>query len=80
MFACYIEFMSPASKKLLEQVETWPEEDLEELLEYARVIEARRMGVYHATPGELAAIDGAERSGVATEAEVEEAFRTFRRA
>ncbi len=72
--------MTPMTKKLLEQVESWPQEDQEELAEYARDIEARRSGVYHATPDELAAIDEAERSGVATEEEVEAAFRTFRRA
>jgi len=77
---CYIEAMSPSTKRLLEQVESWPPEDQEELAEYARAIEARRTGVYHATPEELAAIDEAERSGVASDDEVEAAFRTFRRA
>ena len=77
---CYIDCMSPSTKSVLEQVESWPQEDQEELAEYARAIEARRSGVYHATPAELAAIDEAERSGIATEEEVEAAFRTFRRA
>ena len=72
--------MSPAAKKLLEKVESWPAEDQEELLEHARDIEARRTGVYRATPEELAAIDEAEQSGVATDEEVEAAFRSFRRA
>lgn len=72
--------MSPSTKKLFEQVQSWPEEDQEELAEYAREIEARRSGVYHATPQEPEAIDEAERSGIATEQEVEETFRTFRRA
>ncbi len=72
--------MTPTTKKLLEQVESWPPEDQEELAEYAREIEARRTGVYHATREELQAIDEAERSGVATEKDVEAAFRTFRRA
>jgi hypothetical protein len=71
--------MSPSVRKLLEQVESWPPEDREELAEYAREIEARRNGVYRATPEELQAIDEAERSGVATDEEVEAAFRTFRR-
>ncbi len=71
--------MSPSTKKLLEQVESWPREDQEELAECAREIEARRTGVYRATPAELQAIDEAERSGVATDEEVEAAFRTFRR-
>jgi hypothetical protein len=71
--------MTPMTKKLLEQVESWPQEDQEELAEYAREIEARRSGVYRATPEELRAIDGAERSGVAAVEEVEAAFRSFRR-
>jgi hypothetical protein len=41
--------MIPRAKKLLEQLESWPEEDQEELVEYAREIEARRTGEYHAT-------------------------------
>ena len=48
--------------------------------EVAREIEAQRTGVYHATPEELRALDEAERSGIASEAEVEAAFRTFRKA
>jgi hypothetical protein len=67
-------------KTLLERAETWPEEDQEELTQLARDIEARRSGVYHATPEELRAIDEADQSGVASEAEVEAAFRSFRNA
>jgi hypothetical protein len=72
--------MTPKTQELLGQVESWPEEDQEELAEYAREIEARRLGVYHASTEELLAIDEAERSGVASAEEVEAAFRTFRRA
>jgi hypothetical protein len=72
--------MSPNVKEILLRVEAWPEEDQQELAEIVRNIEARRSGVYHATPEELAAIDEAENSGIATEEEVEAAFRTFRRA
>lgn len=71
--------MSPSTEKLLEEVQSWPTEDQEELAEYARAIRARRTGVYRATPDELEAIDDAERSGIATDDEVEAAFRTFRR-
>jgi hypothetical protein len=71
--------MSPSTKKILEQVESWPPEDQEELAEYARDIEARRSGVYRATPEELQVVDEAERSGVALEEEVEAAFHAFRR-
>jgi hypothetical protein len=65
---------------VLESVRSWPVEDQEELIEIAREIEARRSGSYRATPEELRAIDEADRSGIATEKEVEAAFRAFRRA
>ena len=65
-------------KDVIEPAETWSEEDQVELAEYARNIEARRTGVYRATPDELKAIDEADRSGVASDEEVEAAFRTFR--
>ncbi|MBX9776314.1 MAG: hypothetical protein K2Y71_18195 [Xanthobacteraceae bacterium] len=71
--------MSPAIKQIIERVASWPEEDQEELAEIAREIEARRSGVYKATPDELRALDEAERSGIATDEEVEAAFRSFRR-
>ena len=72
--------MSPTTRKILEQVAAWPEEDQDELAEYARGIEARRSGVYHATQDELDAIEDADRSGVASDGEVTAAFRSFRRA
>jgi hypothetical protein len=67
------------AKDILRRVASWPLEDQEELAEVAREIEARRSGVYRATPEELQAIDEAERSGVASDEEVEAAFGTFRR-
>ena len=70
--------MAISTKKLLESVESWPEEDQEELAEAARGIAARRLGVYHPTQDELAAIDEADRSGIAPDEEVEAAFRAFR--
>jgi hypothetical protein len=63
---------------VLEAVRSWPEEDQQELAEIAREIEARRTGVYRATPEELRAIDEAEQSGIATDEEVEAAFKAFR--
>jgi hypothetical protein len=68
--------MSPAIKELLEHVASWPEEDQEELAAVVRDIEARRTGVYRATPEELKALDEADRSGIASEREVEAAFRS----
>ncbi len=64
---------------VLDKVRSWPEEDQEELIEIAREIEARRTGAYHATADELKAIDEADASGVATDAEFEAAFKSFRR-
>jgi hypothetical protein len=75
--------MLPKAKKLLEQVASWPEEDQEDLAEYARQIEARRTGNYHASAEELEAIDQAlgqvARGELATREEVESAFAEFRR-
>jgi hypothetical protein len=74
--------MTPKTQKLLEQVQSWPEEDQDELAEYARDIEARRTGVYSATAEELQAIDEAiaelDRGEVAGEADVRAAFAKFR--
>ena len=71
--------MIAGTTELLKQVESWHPDDKEELAECVCDIEARRTGVYRATAAELPAIDEAERSGVATDEEVEAAFRTFRR-
>jgi hypothetical protein len=66
-------------KAVLDRVRTWPRERQEELAEIALEIEAELGSrTYHATPEELQAVDEAERSGVASEQEVEAAFRTFR--
>ena len=68
-------------KDVLERVDSWPEEAQRELAEIALEIEAEfRGGVYHATADELQAIDEADQSGVATQQQVEAAFRAFRRA
>src|SRR6202521_901156 len=66
---------------VLSRVLTWPAEAQQEAVASLRAIEDEGVGGdYHATPGELKAIDEADRSGVATEDEVEAAFRTFRTA
>ncbi len=70
--------MSPAIKELLEHVVSWPQEDQDELADLARDIEARRTGVYRATSEELKSLDEADRGGIATEQDVEAAFRSFR--
>ena len=43
-------------KDVIEQAETWPPQDQEELAEYAREIQARRTGVYIMSDGERAAV------------------------
>jgi hypothetical protein len=56
--------------------------DQEELAEFVREIEARRTGMYHASPDELEAIDEAlgqvARGEVANKEEVGAAFAKFR--
>jgi predicted transcriptional regulator len=49
--------MTKKLKELVEQVQTWPEADQEELAEYARDIQARRAGVYVMTDEERAAVN-----------------------
>ena len=75
--------MTPATRKLLEQVESWPKEDQEELAEYVREIEARRTGMYYAMVEELEAIEEAlgqvARGELASKEEIEVAFAAFRR-
>ena len=43
-------------KDVIEQAETWPPQDQEELAEYAREIQARRTGVYIMSDEERAAV------------------------
>jgi hypothetical protein len=68
-----------ALKDLLQRVETWPEAAQEELAQIAREIDAELAGgLYHASAEAPAALDETERSGIASEEEVEAAFKTFR--
>ena len=67
--------MSPGTKTLLERVESWPEEDQDELAEVAREIEARRSGLYRLSDEERAAVhaglDAARRGDFVSEDEME---------
>ncbi len=76
--------MNADVKNTLDRVANWPEEDQEELAQVALEIEARRHGVYHATPQELVAIDEAlaavGRGEIASEEAVEAVFAKYRRA
>ena len=46
--------MNQKLKELVEQAQTWPEEDQEELAEFAREIQARRTGIYRISEEEWA--------------------------
>jgi predicted transcriptional regulator len=70
-------------KNVLARAETWSEQDQEELAQMALEIEARRHGLYHASPEELKEIDAGlaevERGEIASHEEVEAVFAKFRR-
>ncbi len=73
--------MNAQLRHLLEVAESWPEADQEELIAYAREIEARRGGVYVLSDDERAAIEEgiaqADRGEFATEEEVAALFERF---
>jgi len=66
---------------VLEAVRTWPQEDQEELAETARVIEARRTGVYAMNNDEHAAVregfDQARRSEFVPDDEMDALWKTL---
>jgi predicted transcriptional regulator len=76
--------MSPASKAVLERVQSWPIEDQEELAEFALEIESRRSGVYRLSEEERTAVragmEAARRGDFATEEEIEAFYQLHRRA
>ena len=69
---------------MLERVQSWPEEDQEELADVAREIESRRSGVYRLSDEERAAVragmDAARRGDFVPEDEMEEFYNLHRRA
>jgi len=71
--------MSPGTKTLLERVQTWPEEDQEELADVAREIESRRSGVYRLSEEERNAVragmDAARRGDFVPDEEMDEFYR-----
>ena len=75
--------MSPGTKTLLEQVQSWPEEDQEELAAVAREIESRRTGVYRLSDDERVAVragmDAARRGEFVPEDEMDEFYRLHHR-
>jgi hypothetical protein len=76
--------MNAEVRHVLSRIEHWPEDDQDELVQLALEIEARRHGVYHATPEELLAIDEAlaavARGEIASDEEVEAVFAKYRQA
>jgi hypothetical protein len=69
-------------KTLLKHVEKWPEEDRQELADYARVIEARRNGIYQIDEAERLALeeglDDAESGRFASEPMLAESVKRFK--
>ena len=68
---------------MLEQVQSWPEEDQEELAEVAREIESRRSGIYRLSDEERTAVragmDAARRGDFASDEEMDEFYRLHHR-
>lgn len=69
---------------MLEQVQSWPQEDQEELAEVAREIESRRTGVYRLSDEERTAVragmEDARRGDFASDEEIDELYRLHPRA
>jgi len=82
--ACYNKRMSPDTRKILERVASWPEEDQDELAEVAANIEARRIGVYRLTEEERGAVEAgladARAGRFATDQEIDAIFKKARSA
>jgi hypothetical protein len=69
--------MGQNARQILDRVSAWPQEDVDELEEMAREIEARRTGVYDVTPEEEAAIGEGLAELERGEWASEEAMRAF---
>ena len=76
--------MSTNVKDLFRQVESWPDEDQAELADVARLIEARRTGVYRLSDEERAAVRegmaAARRGEFVPDDEMEKFYRLHRSA
>ena len=68
-------------RTILEHAESWTEEDREELADYARVIEARRLQFYKVSQTERTALeealDQAERDDFATDAMLADSTKRY---
>lgn len=70
--------MNKVLTDLLKRAETWPAYAQDELVEFASELERSLTEPYVASQEELDAIDEADRSGVATAAEVAAVFARLR--
>jgi hypothetical protein len=66
-----------ALQDVLKRIETWPERDQEALAEFARVIEARRTGVYRLTDDERVAIQEARETGLVPDDEIDAYWKRY---
>ncbi len=73
--------MNAQLRNILKNAESWPEDDQQELIAFAREIEARRKGVYVLDEDERAAIEEglaqAGRGEFATDEEVAALFKRY---
>jgi hypothetical protein len=75
--------MTPLAKNLLDRVSSWPDEDIAELNELAREIDARRTGVYVIDETEWAdlqeSLREADRTEFVSHEVIEQANRRWRK-
>ena len=74
--------MCPTVKDILQQVESWPQEDQQELADVARDIVARRAEIYRLSDEERAAVrvgmEAARRGDFAPDNEIKEFYNCHR--
>jgi predicted transcriptional regulator len=74
--------MTPGTRKLLERIGSWPEEDQDELAEAALEIEARRAGIYRLTEADREAVqrglDDIEQGRFASDEEIAAIYKRAR--
>ncbi|MGV8840979.1 MAG: hypothetical protein ACWA6X_11820 [Bauldia sp.] len=71
--------MNKVLTDLLRRAESWPAHVQNELVEFANELEHNLAEPYILSPEEIEALDDAEKSGIASPAEVEAAFARFTR-
>jgi hypothetical protein len=66
-----------ALNDLLQRAKTWPRQDQEALLTFARELKARRCGVYRLSDGERAAIQTARQEGFVPDEEMDAYWKRY---